>query len=164
MALEITDANFAEVTKSGVVVVDFWAPWCGPCRMVAPIIDELAGEYEGKATIGKVNVDENPGVSASQSIRNIPTILFFKDGSLADRPESQNRRAALSSAVFLSKNAPRFARGVFVCLPPAMPRPYSFFAPTNIVFSFSDKHPFPPSPSYHYKQTGAPLAPLSVCN
>lgn len=85
MAKEITDANFAEITKTGAVVVDFWAPWCGPCRMVSPIIDELAGEYEGKVVIGKVNVDDNPGVSASQSIRNIPTILFFKDGQLVDK-------------------------------------------------------------------------------
>lgn len=85
MAKEITDANFAEITKAGAVVVDFWAPWCGPCRMVSPIIDELAGEYEGKVVIGKVNVDDNPGVSASQSIRNIPTILFFKDGQLVDK-------------------------------------------------------------------------------
>ena len=99
MALEITDANFAEVTKSGVVVVDFWAPWCGPCRMVAPIIDELAGEYEGKATIGKVNVDENPGVSASQSIRNIPTILFFKDGSLADKQVGAASKADLKAKI-----------------------------------------------------------------
>lgn len=99
MALEITDANFAEVTKSGVVVVDFWAPWCGPCRMVAPIIDELAGEYKGKATIGKVNVDENPGVSASQSIRNIPTILFFKDGSLADKQVGAASKADLKAKI-----------------------------------------------------------------
>ena len=78
MAKEITDVNFEEIVSSGSpVVVDFWAPWCGPCRMVAPIIDELATEYEGKVIIGKVNVDDNPGVSASQSIRNIPTILFF---------------------------------------------------------------------------------------
>ena len=92
MAKEITDANFAEITRQGVVVVDFWAPWCGPCRMVAPIIDELAEEYagiaeeyEGKIKVGKVNVDDNPGVSASQSIRNIPTLLFFKNGQLVDK-------------------------------------------------------------------------------
>ena len=86
MAKEITDANFAETIGAGKpVVVDFWAPWCGPCRMVSPIIDELAGEYEDKVVIGKVNVDENPGVSAAQGIRNIPTILFFKGGQLVDK-------------------------------------------------------------------------------
>lgn len=87
MAVEITDENFEEVVlKSEVpVVVDFWAEWCGPCRMIGPIIDEMHGEYEGKAVIGKVNVDENPSVSAKFGVRNIPTILFIKDGEVADK-------------------------------------------------------------------------------
>lgn len=87
MAVEITDANFDEVVlKSDLpVVVDFWAAWCGPCRMVGPIIEELAGEYEGKAVIGKVDVDQNPGVSAKFGIRNIPTIIFVKNGEIVDK-------------------------------------------------------------------------------
>ena len=87
MAVEITDANFEElVLKSNVpVVVDFWAAWCGPCRMIGPLIEEMAGEYEGKAIIGKVNVDENPGVSAQFGVRNIPTVLFIKNGEVADK-------------------------------------------------------------------------------
>ncbi len=87
MAVEITDANFEElVLKSSVpVVVDFWAEWCGPCRMIGPIIEEMSGEYEGKAVIGKVNVDQNPGVSAQFGIRNIPTVLFVKNGEIADK-------------------------------------------------------------------------------
>ena len=81
MALELTDANFDElVLKSDKpVLVDFWAEWCGPCRMVGPVVEELAKEYEGKAIIGKVNVDNNPGISMKFGIRNIRALLFFKD-------------------------------------------------------------------------------------
>ena len=87
MALEITDANYKELMAdtSKPVVIDFWATWCGPCRMVGPVIDELAAEYEGKVVIGKCNVDDNEDLTAEFGIRNIPTILFFKDGQLVDK-------------------------------------------------------------------------------
>ena len=86
MALEITDANFEELVNSGKpMVVDFWAEWCGPCRMVAPIIDELATEYEGRVNIGKMDVDNNNDVVAQFGVRNIPTVLFFKDGQVVDK-------------------------------------------------------------------------------
>lgn len=86
MAQQITDANFEELVNSGKpMVVDFWAEWCGPCRMVAPIIDELATEYEGKVTIGKMDVDSNDEVVGRFGIRNIPTVLFFKDGNMVDK-------------------------------------------------------------------------------
>ncbi len=86
MALEITDNNFKEILAEGKpVVIDFWAQCCGPCKMVGPIIEELAGEYEGKALIGKCDVDENGDVAAEYGIRNIPTVLFFKNGELVDK-------------------------------------------------------------------------------
>jgi len=86
MALQITDANFEELVKgSKPLVVDFWAEWCGPCRMITPIIEELASEYEDRVAIGKMNVDENDEVVGQFGIRSIPTILFFKQGELLDK-------------------------------------------------------------------------------
>ncbi len=83
--ITLTDSNFAtEVAKYPIMVVDFWAPWCGPCRMVSPIIEQLAREYSGKAVFGKVNVDENQRVSASFGIQSIPTIMIFKAGKPVD--------------------------------------------------------------------------------
>lgn len=87
MALEITDANFEElVLKSDKpVLVDFWAEWCGPCRMVGPIVEELANEYGDTAVIGKVNVDHNSNITIEYGIRNIPTLLIFKNGEVVDK-------------------------------------------------------------------------------
>jgi thioredoxin 1 len=87
MAIEINDNNFDEIVLKSdkPVLVDFWAEWCGPCRMVGPFVEELAKEYEGKAVIGKLNVDDSNTVTAKYGIRNIPTILFFKDGVVADK-------------------------------------------------------------------------------
>lgn len=86
MAQIITDSNFSELLSQGTpMVVDFWATWCGPCRMISPIIDELAQEYDGKVIIAKCNVDECSDVPMKYSIRNIPTLLFFKNGELVDR-------------------------------------------------------------------------------
>lgn len=86
MALEFTDETAKEAIETGnVVVIDFWATWCGPCMKLGPIVEELAEKYEGKATIGKVNIDEESDIVAENQIRSIPTVLFFKDGKLVDR-------------------------------------------------------------------------------
>lgn len=98
MALEITDANFEELVLNSdkPVVVDFWAEWCGPCRMIGPAIEEMASEYDGKAVVGKVNVDHNPGVSAQFGVRNIPTVLFIKGGEVADKSVGAVPKAQLT--------------------------------------------------------------------
>ncbi|GDX47491.1 MAG: thioredoxin [Bacteroidetes bacterium] len=87
MATQITDSNFNELVnkENTVAMVDFWAEWCGPCRMIGPSVEELSKEYEGKAVIGKLNVDDNPNIASSFGIRSIPTILFFKNGKVVDK-------------------------------------------------------------------------------
>jgi thioredoxin 1 len=85
MAINLTNDSFESTVAEGVSVVDFWAPWCGPCRMVAPILDELSSEYEGKAKICKVNTDEEQDLAVKFGIRSIPTILFLKDGKVVDQ-------------------------------------------------------------------------------
>ncbi|HDR88071.1 MAG TPA: thioredoxin [Bacteroidetes bacterium] len=99
MAVELTDSNFEEmVLKSDKpVIVDFWAEWCGPCRLVGPLVEEIGEEYEGKVVVGKVDVDSSPEIASRFGIRNIPTILYFKDGKVADKQVGAVPKAKLVS-------------------------------------------------------------------
>ncbi|MBQ1723582.1 MAG: thioredoxin [Muribaculaceae bacterium] len=100
MAFIFDDTNaFQEIESGKPVVIDFWAPWCGPCKHIAPIVDELAQEYEGKVLIGKYNVDDGADFLAEYNIRNIPTVLFFKDGKLFDRNVGSTSKEALEEKV-----------------------------------------------------------------
>ena len=100
MAKEFTDANFDELLSSNkVVVADFWATWCGPCKAMGPSIDELATEYEGKALIGKVDVEENNDLAEKYAIRSVPTLIFFKDGEMVDKQVGAVPKAVLESKI-----------------------------------------------------------------
>ncbi|MBS0011412.1 MAG: thioredoxin [Bacteroidales bacterium] len=100
MALQVNDSNFDEIVLQSdkPVMVDFWAEWCGPCRMIAPFVEEISKEYEDRALVVKCDVDDSPGVAARFGIRNIPTVMFFKDGKMADK-----QVGAVPKANFVSK-------------------------------------------------------------
>lgn len=100
MAKEITDATFSQEISEGLVLVDFWAPWCGPCRMQAPILDQLSQKYdETELKITKLNVDDNPQTAASFGVMSIPTLLFFKDGELVEKRVGVQPKLALEEIV-----------------------------------------------------------------
>lgn len=99
MVLEITDQNFEELVIKAYkpVVIDFWAEWCGPCRMITPIINEISEEYGTRAVIGKVDVDNNPGIASKYGIRNIPTVLFIKNGEVIDKQVGAVQKSVLTA-------------------------------------------------------------------
>ena len=99
--VHLTEQNFDEalLANEGLVMVDFWAEWCGPCRAIAPVLEELAAAPEGRVTLMKVNIDENPGLAARYGIRSIPTILFFKEGAIVDRVLGAAPKAVLQGIV-----------------------------------------------------------------
>ena len=101
MAREFSDADFEEqvIQSDQLVIVDFWAEWCGPCRVIGPIVEELGKDYEGKVTVGKINVDYNPDISAKHGILSIPTILFFKKGEVVDRQVGTVAKAVLAEKI-----------------------------------------------------------------
>jgi len=94
--IELTNDNFEATVKEGVSLVDFWAPWCGPCRMLAPVIDELAEDFDGKANICKVNTDEQQDLAVKYGVRSIPTIVFMKDGEVVDTLVGAQSKQALA--------------------------------------------------------------------
>lgn len=99
--VEFTDDNFQDEvldSKTGVLV-DFWAPWCGPCRQIAPLIDQLAEKFTGKVKIGKINIDDNPGITQQYQIQNIPTLMLFKDGEVVERFPGMTPKARLEDAL-----------------------------------------------------------------
>ena len=126
MAIEITDANFEElVVKSDKpVMIDFWAVWCGPCRMIAPIVEEMSGEYEGKAVIGKVDVDSNPEVAMKYGIRNIPTVLFVKNGEVAELAIKRDAIIITLDSDFLTlkKQLQQQSRIIYIKIHPRNPK------------------------------------------
>ena len=100
---QVTDADFDATINGGKpVFVDFWAPWCGPCRLIGPIVEELAPSYDGKAVIAKMNVDDNPGVAQKYGVTSIPTLMMFKDGKLVDRVVGAMPKNQLQS--FIDRN------------------------------------------------------------
>lgn len=107
MAVQVTDATFeANVLKSSLpVLIDFWAPWCGPCRAMGPVIDELAAEYEGKVVIAKMNVDENPATPSKYGIRAIPTLILFKDGEVVEQITGAVSKSSIKDMITQKANA-----------------------------------------------------------
>lgn len=101
--IDVQDSDFAEKTSEGLVLVDFWAPWCGPCKMIAPVLDELATELEGTAKIVKVNVDNCPAVAAEYKVMSIPTLILFKDGQAVQQTVGFQPKASLLSLIEANK-------------------------------------------------------------